>query len=394
MNSLWTNILSYKELAVVRGLGGMLNQYIAPASMTTTTTVAAPAVPFPEQDLLTTLLLEPPDVSPVEFHPIQMDVEPTHHSCDPSCPCPTTIRHIVLSGGGEAGFSFYSALRESNLAGFWKIENIHSVYGVSAGAVFAVVICLLPFFNWNIYDDFILKRPWQNVFSINLKSIIQSLKTQGILGISTFESIFLPLFNAIDMPIDITLAEFYEKTGIQLHLIATELPSLAPIDISHLTHPGWTVVQATYCSSGLPLLFAPLIRDEKIYIDGGLVCNYPVQFCIEAGNNPDEILGLARVYAGSIEPLSKRIASLADYLFYLIGTVLSKVSHQPTHIKNQVCFPNSEPFANIYKIYKAASDYTVRLSLQQEGADVWRDFYTKTYPDDDETKTDDPDASI
>jgi predicted acylesterase/phospholipase RssA len=383
MNSLWTNILAYKDLPLFRGLN-VLNQYIRP-----TVPVQEPIPTFQDQELLSTLFLEPPDdaVSPADsFHPIQMDVAETHER-KPSCPCPTTIRHLVLSGGGETGFSFYSALRESNLAGFWKIEDIDSIYGVSAGAVFAVVVCLLPFFNWNIFDDFILKRPWQNVFSINLKSIIQSLKTQGILGISTFETIFLPLFNAIDMPIDITLAEFYEKTGIHLHIIATELPSLSAVDISHSTHPDWTVIQAVYCSSGLPMLFVPFVRDEKIYIDGGFVCNYPTQFCIDAGNNPDEIMGFVRIY-NSITNLSA-INSLTDYLYYLIGNMFGKLLEPHTDVKNQLSFSTKDPFANIiYTIYKASSEYAFRVSLQEEGVNVWSEFYAKTYPADSETKTD------
>jgi hypothetical protein len=39
-------------------------------------------------------------------------------------PCPTTIRHLVISGGGEMGFAFYSVLRDSHKSGFWNIQNI------------------------------------------------------------------------------------------------------------------------------------------------------------------------------------------------------------------------------------------------------------------------------
>ena len=41
----------------------------------------------------------------------------------------------------------------------------------------------------------------------------------------------------------------------------------------------------------LPVLISPVFIDNKCFMDGGVGCNYPLSFCIEAGNNPDEILG-------------------------------------------------------------------------------------------------------
>ena len=37
------------------------------------------------------------------------------------------IEHIVMSGGGIVGLSFYGVLRESNKRGKWDINNIKSI---------------------------------------------------------------------------------------------------------------------------------------------------------------------------------------------------------------------------------------------------------------------------
>ena len=36
----------------------------------------------------------------------------------------------------------------------------------------------------------------------------------------------------------------------------------------------------------------PTIIDNKCYIDGGVMCNYPLNLCLNTNNNKDEILGI------------------------------------------------------------------------------------------------------
>ena len=48
--------------------------------------------------------------------------EQTNTEVNPEKP---TIKHIVCSGGGLAGFAFYGAIKESHKQGLWQIENIN-----------------------------------------------------------------------------------------------------------------------------------------------------------------------------------------------------------------------------------------------------------------------------
>ena len=41
-----------------------------------------------------------------------------------------TIKHIILSGGGIAGFSYYGALKETAKQGLWDINNIKTSIGI------------------------------------------------------------------------------------------------------------------------------------------------------------------------------------------------------------------------------------------------------------------------
>jgi len=296
----------------------------------------------------------------------------------PEKPCPRTIRHIILSGGGEVGFAMYSSLRESNKAGFWDIQNIETVYATSVGAIFSIVIVLLKHFNWDIYDNYIIKRPWHHVFDFNFNTIIHSIRQNGIFDRKIIEGVCAPLFSALDLPIDINMQAFYEFTGIELHINAADLHRFELIDFSHKTHPDWKIVDVIYCSCCLPVLFIPFNFEKRIYADGGIICNYPVHLCIENGADPEEIFGLTRVYEGHEN--QQNIDTLFDYIFYIIGSILTKVSIPPASVKNQLRYVMVEPFANIFKIYKSVSDITVRMKLIQEGVDIWNEFYRTTYP--------------
>lgn len=295
-------------------------------------------------------------------------------------PCPTTIRHLVISGGGEMGFSFYSALRESNKSGFWDIKNIESIYCSSVGSIFAVPMALLPHFGWDIYDDFVLKRPWHKVFNVHFGNFANSFHKKGVFTKETMHEIFKPILGAIDMPMNITLKEFYEYTNIDLHIMTTELTQFELVDLSYKTHPDWELLDAVYCSSGLPILFAPHYLGDRIYLDGGFISNYPINKCLEQVENTDEILGFKRKYQNTDESSAPKINSLFDYLFYIMYTMFTKVSELPKSVKNQVEVCNVSPTINFYKMYNTFKSYDERVILLEDGVRTWEEFYKKTYP--------------
>ena len=77
-----------------------------------------------------------------------------------------------------------------------------------------------------------------------------------------------------------------------MHIITFELNKFETIELSHTTHPELSLLQALTMSSSLPGIFMPTIIDNKCYIDGGVMCNYPLNQCLMANNNKDEILGI------------------------------------------------------------------------------------------------------
>ena len=95
-----------------------------------------------------------------------------------------TIKHLVISGGGPYGISFLGILEYLHDQGFWKIEDIESMYATSIGTILSTVICLN--YDWETVNKYFIERPWKDIF----KDFILYSNIVGIPLLSPFD--FLP----------------------------------------------------------------------------------------------------------------------------------------------------------------------------------------------------------
>ena len=287
----------------------------------------------------------------------------------------SVIRHIVCSGGGVTGFSFYGMLRECHKRNLWKLEDIETIYGTSVGSIIAVILALD--YDWDTIDDYLIKRPWNNVFKFNLYSIIDSLKKRGIFGMKTIEDTFVPLFSGKDISIDITMQDFYDITKKEIHIFTTDVMRFEVVDISHKTHPEWRLMDAVYASSAIPIIFSPFIKDSKCYCDGAMLLNYPLDKCIENGAKNDEIIGLCNDMNAHDEDIFNESCSLLDYgLIIMKKLICAFLSVREHRIKNE--FRITSINMSIYDIVSTTTEIDNRIRLIQEGVDVIANTFTST----------------
>jgi len=281
------------------------------------------------------------------------------------------IKHIVLSGGGNTGLSFYGILREANKKRIWSIENISSIYATSIGSFLAVILCLQ--YDWETLDDYFIKRPWQTVFKFDVYSAIKVFQNKGIFGIKIFEDMLGPLLLGKEMSPEITMHEFYEKTGIELHFFSTEINRLNSIDISYKTHPEWTLIQAIYCSSCLPIIFEPFIDGEQCYLDGGILVNYPMNQCIR--NTEDDIDSIFGIQKNN-KPSGKCIdadSSFLDFMMTAFHRVWDRMLYDfegDRNIEPKYSYTIYEHAVNLQDIIQTATSMEERVRLIQVGHDI------------------------
>ena len=246
-----------------------------------------------------------------------------------------TIKHLVISGGGPSMIQVLGAIQHLEEKEFICLKNIETIYGTSAGAIVGVFLCLG--FDWETINDYIIKRPWHDVFPIKVQSLLEAYTKKGLFGISTIKKCFKPLLDAKDISMNINLEEFFNLSHIELHFFSFEINEYKIHDISYLTHPKVSLMQAIHMTCSLPVLFSPVCVEDKCYIDGGVFCNYPLNYCIESGKSLDEILGIKNKYS-SEAPIINADSTIMDFLLGFIYKAVFSVNtdHAQSQLKNEV----------------------------------------------------------
>lgn len=293
------------------------------------------------------------------------------------------IKHLVIAGGGQTMLQSLGIIQELEKNNIIQRENIKTIYGTSAGAVVAI---LLSFhFDWNTINDFMIKRPWHDVFPIKVQNIFDAYTNKGIFTQSVFEKFLKPLLDAKDLSLEITLKEFYEYSKIELHFFTFEVNEFQLEDISYLTHPDIKLITALQMTSAIPVLVTPICIENKCYIDGGMVCNYPVNHCIEKNSNMDEILGIKNKYDNSI--VNNHIHSESNLLDFIMSFLFKLIySFSTTHKQQKI---NHEITCNasimsINTLKSAIYSMEIRKELLESGIETAKE-YIKTLQENENT---------
>jgi len=282
-----------------------------------------------------------------------------------------TIKHLVISGGGPIMIQTLGAIQHLEKNDFLNLADIQSIYGTSAGAIVGTLICLK--YDWETINDYIIKRPWHDVFHIKVQSIFDAYTKKGIFDIEVIKKCFKPLLAAKDLALDINLEDFYNFSGIELHFFAFEVNEYKVHNISYLTHPKMELLTAIQMTCGLPVLMKPVIIEDKCYIDGGMASNYPLDFCIDSGKEPDEILGFKNKYTEKENIINAESTLLDFILTFLFKAVLSfNTENKQPSIKHEVICDTQHLSMDVLKT--ALSSIDVRRNLFDSGIESAKTF--------------------
>jgi predicted patatin/cPLA2 family phospholipase len=137
-------------------------------------------------------------------------------------------------------------------------------------------------------------------------------------------------------------------------------------DISYKTFPKLSLMKAIQMTCSIPVLMSPVCIDDKCFMDGGVGCNYPLNFCIDSGKKLDEILGFKSKYSDDksiVNDESTLLDYLLNFLFKAIFNV--KTNYQQPSIKNEVLCDASYLSFDVFKT--ALSSIEVRRDLFEKG---------------------------
>ena len=266
---------------------------------------------------------------------------------------------MVIAGGGAYGFAAYGALKETCKQGLWDIKNIENIHCTSIGGVVAIMILLG--YDWETLDNYLIKRPWHEIVKYDIHTLLNCYQNCGFFDNSVFDSAFKPLFKGMDIEMEITLEEFYEKTGVKYMFYTCEINSFKLRCISHKTCPKWRVIDAVYTSSSLPIFFKPLCVENETFIDGGILVNYPLRECLKTPNiNPMEILGINKIIPNTNENIITSDSNLLDYSTHIFNKLLESTLYDTRFERN-----NTDTSAIIQNQLNILCDPITALNLHE-----------------------------
>jgi NTE family protein len=293
-----------------------------------------------------------------------------------------TIKHIVISGGGPTGIKALGALQYLEKQEFWNVENIESIYCTSAGAIIGLLVALK--FDWDTINDYIIKRPWHEAYQIGVNQIFEAYNKKGLFDEKVIDIFYKPFFNSKDISMKMTMSEFYEYTKIDFHVFSLEMNRFEIVDVSHKTHPDLELLKAIHMTIALPLVISPCCIGEECFVDGGMISNYPLNYCIKNNcindtNGYNEILGLRNNYEKDPETdignnIVNKESTILDYIMTFINKLVLNVDtekNQPI-IENEVLYDTKHTSFSFLK--SAVSSSEVRQQLLNDGIEASQQF--------------------
>jgi NTE family protein len=288
------------------------------------------------------------------------------------CQPKNIYKNLALEGGGTRGIAFAGAFKVLQDKGI--LQNIENVAGTSAGAVAGLLISIgysaaeidsilmfLPFEKFNDGRGGLIGKYWR----LNKRS--------GIYKGNKFEDWFRMLLQKKTNNADLTFAELHnlklqDKKYKDLYCTGTNISKQRLEVFSYKNTPNFSIATAVRISGGIPIYFAPIALDDSLkkikkgdtssyknyYVDGGLLCNYPISMFDSCRAGGEPILSTDLVFnkqtlgiklerkeqveyflKNTIEIPSYRVTSSKDYISAFSNLLMESLERKYPGLENE-----------------------------------------------------------
>ena len=229
---------------------------------------------------------------------------------------------ISLSGGGIKGIVFLGALKyldENNL-----LKDINTFCGVSVGSI--ICFLLIIGYKYNDLYKFILNLDIKKFINIDINLLLEKYGLNDGKDIINILKIFMKKKNIKE---NITFKELYELTNKELIISVSNINDKKVEYFNYKNYPDFEVLLSIRMSFSIPLIFSPVIYNDKYYIDGSclddLICNKENNnncLCLYI-NNDNEINNITSYFSNIINTLiyKKNINECKNLIIFNISNI-------------------------------------------------------------------------
>lgn len=221
------------------------------------------------------------------------------------------IENLVFKGGGVLGIAYagaIEALGENNI-----LPGVKRVAGTSAGSVVAALVSLK-------YTTAEIKKVMNDTNFKDFEDHWNPLRIATHYGLYKGEFLLTWIKGLIKEKTgngESTFAELHAAGYLDLKVYSTDLTESALKEFSYETTPNVVVAESIRASMSIPLFFSAWqfpnsIPNDNIYVDGGVIYNYP----ISAFPDMDKTLGFFLTEEANHKPLKfDQLLSYTERLF-------------------------------------------------------------------------------
>lgn len=258
---------------------------------------------------------------------------------------------LVFSGGGIKGIAYIGVLKALHELDFIRLFDTFS--GASVGSL----MLLLHIIGYTPDEllKIILGLDTNKLKSIDLFGIFNNY---GVDNGDKLMYVIKRLFKMKNINENITMQELYNLTNKTFYMSTVCLNTGTIEYLSYKTHPDLPILKALRMSIAVPWLYTPVHHDNKLYIDGGVIDNYPITIF------KDEIHNVLGIYLLECDKEPIEINNIEIYSIRVMQCFFNGINNMKRHGYEDCTIDIHMEFINIlnYEI-----DKNKKLELYQKG---------------------------
>jgi len=195
-----------------------------------------------------------------------------------------TIDTLFFSGGAMKCLAILGSLKYLFEKDIIKnnFEGIKDMYFVSGSSIYLTP--LLMGFSIESTVELFKKLDYAKLSGIEGIKIQNFFDNFGFKKITDYRYIMHAVLKAKDLSPDITLKEFSDLVGINLHFRVTNMNKQCNEYLNKDNSSDLKYIDAVCMTSCIPILFEPIEYNGCLYIDGGVNNNFPYEKIIDRKN--------------------------------------------------------------------------------------------------------------
>ncbi|XP_071798397.1 uncharacterized protein [Asterias amurensis] len=185
------------------------------------------------------------------------------------------FENLALEGGGSSAMAYVGAIRVLEELGW--LRNIKRFAGSSAGSIVATFLAI----GYNSQE---IQKLFQRDFTpimydgscMRCGQVVNLFRRLGAHPGKKLENWIANNIKDKTGDKNYTFRQLYEKDHVELCILATDLSKMDTVYFHFKTTPDMPIYLAARASSSVPGLLKPVKWNKGVFVDGGVLCNYPL----------------------------------------------------------------------------------------------------------------------